>query len=58
MTKNPLASKTIWGSLIAIVPQLLTLFGVTDQEVATSAVSILGGILAIYGRVVAKVPVQ
>ena len=56
--KNPLASKTIWGAIIAIAPQLLALFGVTDQDIVTSTVSILGGLFAIYGRVVAKLPAQ
>lgn len=56
--KNPLASKTIWGAIIAIAPQLLALFGVTDQDIVTSTVSILGGLFTIYGRVVAKLPVQ
>ena len=60
--KSFVASKTIWGAGIAILPQLLSLFGLeisaADAEGIVShvdaVVTAVGGLLAIYGRVTAK----
>ena len=60
--KSFLASKTIWGAVIAILPQLLALFGLQISAAdaqgiaghADTIVSAVGGLLAIYGRVTAK----
>ncbi|KAB2540802.1 hypothetical protein AL035_15605 [Salipiger aestuarii] len=61
-TKSPLASVTIWGSIIAIAPQVLSLVGIEmSQEQATgiaahadAIITAVGGLIAIYGRVRAK----
>lgn len=50
--KSALSSKTIWGALIAIVPQVLSLFGFELADgIMNDVVSVMGGVLAIYGRV-------
>jgi hypothetical protein len=59
--KSIFASKTVWGGLIAVAAALLGLFGYTitpaDQVAVVEAVaaigSAVGGVLAIYGRIVA-----
>ncbi|WP_372570349.1 hypothetical protein [Ruegeria jejuensis] len=60
--KSFLTSKTVWGAIIAILPQLALIFGfqfteadAADlQEKVSAIISALGGIYAMYGRVVAK----
>lgn len=60
-TKSILTSKTIWGALLALLPALLSLFGLDTlpgfQEQASAVVeqviTLVGGALAIYGRIVA-----
>ena len=55
------ASKTIWGSVIAVLAGVSTMFGLKldaplqDQlsQLLASAGEIVGGALAFYGRVVA-----
>lgn len=59
--KSFLASKTIWGSVIAVVALGLGFlgytFGAEDQAVLVEAViqvvGVVGAIIAIYGRVTA-----
>jgi len=57
--KSFLASKTLWGVLIAILPQLIELgaSGVLGPKVQ-AAISGLGALLAIYGRATAKQPLS
>ena len=55
-------SKTIWGSIIAVVALVLGMFGyeisVSDQLVITEGIialaGIAGGFLAVFGRVTAS----
>lgn len=50
--KPALKSKAIWGGLLALVPQVLSIFGMELADGALNdVVSVLGGVLAIYGRV-------
>lgn len=57
--KNILASKTVWGGLIAVAAGLAGIFGYTigaeDQvaivEAVTAIGSAIGGAIAIYGRI-------
>ena len=59
--KGMLSSKGVWGGLIVVLSALLGMFGYTigleDQQALTDAVSqigaIVGGLLAIYGRITA-----
>ncbi|MFN7011130.1 MAG: hypothetical protein ACK4PN_13955 [Allorhizobium sp.] len=59
-------SKTVWGALIAIAAPLLKQAGVelglAEQanlaDALTTIVGALGGVLAIYGRVTAKGPID
>lgn len=59
--KGMLASKTVWGGLVALLAGVLGLFGYTvgaeDQatlvELAAGIASAVGGLVAIVGRVVA-----
>ena len=59
--KGVLSSKGVWGGLIVVLSALLGMFGYTigleDQQALTDAVSqfgaMVGGLLAIYGRVTA-----
>lgn len=59
--KSLFASKTVWGGILALIAALAGLFGYTitpaDQaalmETATAIVGAIGGVLAIYGRIVA-----
>lgn len=58
-TKSFLASKTIWGIVLAIAPQLIELgaSGVLGPKVQ-AAISGLGALLAIYGRATANKPIN
>ena len=50
--KSAIQSKTIWGGLLALLPQVLSIFGFEVADGALNdVVSVLGGALAIYGRV-------
>jgi len=59
--KSILASKTVWGGLIAIAAALLGMFGYTvtpsDQVAVVDAIAAVaaavGGAIAIFGRIVA-----
>ena len=59
--KGVLSSKGVWGGLIVVLSALLGMFGYTigleDQQALTDAVSqigaMVGGLLAIYGRITA-----
>jgi len=63
-TKSFLASKTLWGVLVAALPAILGLFGlhITDMGAFTeqaqanvdSITTLVGSGLAIYGRVKAN----
>lgn len=59
MNKNPLLSKTIWGGLLAVgaavAPNLLPIN--ETMPLLDSALSLVGGALAIYGRYKAVQPV-
>ena len=64
--KTALASKTVWGGIIAVSAGLLGMLGYTidaaaQAEIAsdafniyTAVVSVVGGVLAIYGRIKAS----
>jgi hypothetical protein len=60
--KSLFASKTIWGAFIAIIAGVLSLFGyqlgAADQaeliNAASGIAAAVGGLLAVYGRVVAS----
>ena len=59
--KSFLASKTIWGGLIALIASAAAIWGYSitpaDQaqivELVTGIGGIIGSVLAIYGRIVA-----
>ena len=59
--KGVLSSKGVWGGLIVVLSALLGMFGYSigleDQQAIVDAVSqlgaIIGGVLAIYGRITA-----
>ena len=59
--KGMLSSKGVWGGLIVVLSALLGMFGYTigleDQQALVDSVSqlgaIIGGVLAIYGRITA-----
>ena len=59
--KGMLSSKGVWGGLIVVLSALLGMFGyqigLEDQQALVDAVSqlgaIIGGVLAIYGRITA-----
>lgn len=59
-TKALFASRTVWGALIVIVAQLLTIFGVSADLVGESSawldsvVTLAGAGIAIWGRIVAS----
>ena len=60
--KTLLSSKTFWGAFVAVLAGALSLFGyqlaAEDQAQLVNAVSgiaaALGGLVAIYGRIVAS----
>lgn len=64
-TKPWWASKTIWGGLIAVASAIAGLFGFDfgadlqqqTLDLLTQAFALIGGLLAIWGRVVAKTPI-
>lgn len=59
MEKNFLGSKTIWGTVIAVVPTLAPLIGISfsaeDAAMVSNSIDAIitavGGLLAIYGRI-------
>lgn len=61
-SKSWYLSKTIWGSLVAVVVGTLIMFGVTGAEGEESAITdvimqivgVVGAVFALYGRIVAK----
>lgn len=62
-SKSPLSSVTVWGGLIALVPQIaealneVAALGVLPPQVSAT-IAAVGGVLAIIGRFRAKVPVK
>ena len=60
--KSIFSSKTFWGAIIAVGAGILSLFGyhfaTEDQsaviEIGTGIAAAVGGVVAIYGRVVAS----
>ena len=62
MNKYVLKSKTIIGALIALLPAISVLTGITFTEddtvminqTADAVIQVIGGAFAIYGRVVAQ----
>jgi hypothetical protein len=65
-TKPIWMSKTVWGAGVAILASIAGLFGYTfspaDQsvlvELVTTVLTAGGGLLAVYGRVVATKPIS
>lgn len=54
--KKPWMSSTIWGAVAVVAVSGAKLFGYDIGEAdgwATSVVALLGGVLAIYGRITA-----
>lgn len=59
--KSVLASKTVWGGILAVLAAVAGFLGYTvtpaDQvalmEIGAAVVGAVGGVLAIYGRIVA-----
>lgn len=54
--KSMLQSKTIWGALIAVLATVAQIagFDVGDTNgLAEQVVAVLGGLLAVYGRITA-----
>lgn len=56
-TKGALASSTVWGGVVAALPLVLQIaqifgfgIGIDPTQAATTTVSAIGGILAIWGR--------
>lgn len=52
-------SKAIWGSIVAVVATVIALFGYTipqeqTTELIMQIVTVIGGLLALYGRIVAS----
>ncbi len=48
-------SKTIWGSIVAVIALIAGMFGyqvdaASQQEIVTAMVGVAGGIFAIWGR--------
>ena len=64
--KNWYQSKTVWGALVVILSALLRAagyeFGEAEAAQLTDAASTIataiGGLLAIYGRLTAKLPIS
>ena len=61
--KNWWESTTVWGSLAAIAASLLGLFGIeVDQaslvDILLRAGSLIGGCVALYGRLVSRHPIR
>ena len=58
MEKHFLKSKTIWGAIVAALPALIPLLGAETatsiETVGSSVVTLIGAIIAIYGRVKAE----
>jgi len=65
-SKGLLESKTIWGGVVTILAGALGLGHYTissaDQaglvDLLSSAASVVGGLVAIYGRIVASKPIE
>lgn len=60
-TKGILSSSTVWGGVVAALPLILQIaqifgigIGIDPAQAATTAVSAIGGVLAIYGRIKAS----
>lgn len=64
--KNWYRSKTVWGAIAVILASLMQLagyeFGTAEQAELTDTLSGLagtvGGLLALYGRVTARLPIS
>lgn len=55
-TKNALQSKTVWGAAIAVIAQITMLAGwdIGDTNgLAEQITALIGGLIAIYGRITA-----
>lgn len=65
-TKPWYASRTVWGALIAIAASLANAAGIEmtagdEGELAdllVSAAGVIGGLIAVYGRISARRPVR
>jgi hypothetical protein len=64
-SKGVLASKGVWGGLIAILPMALSLLSIVGINISAAdaqglmghidvIIAAIGGLLAIYGRITAK----
>ena len=57
MTEKPwYKSKTIWGSIVAVLALAAGAFGYevgpeAQEEIVTAVIGVVGGALAIYGRI-------
>ena len=66
VTKAWFQSKTVWGALIAIGASLLQMVGITLAadvqadlaDIAVTTAGVVGGLLAIYGRVTAEAGIR
>jgi uncharacterized membrane protein len=54
-SKNVVLSKTVWGGIIALLPQVLQMFGIDAPDgIAEQLMGVIGFILVIWGRFTAK----
>jgi uncharacterized membrane protein len=54
-SKNVVLSKTVWGGVIAILPQVLQMFGIDAPEgLPEQLMGVIGFILVIWGRLTAN----
>ena len=49
-SKGALRSTGIWGGLIAALPQVAAMIDPQLGGIVTDAISVAGGLLAVYGR--------
>lgn len=49
-SKGALKSKGVWGGIIAALPQIAAMIDPVLGGIATDAISVVGGLLAVYGR--------
>ncbi len=64
--KSWYASKTMWGSILALLAGIAGLFGyaVSPEDIASieqaiiSLASVIGGLVAAYGRIKASKPIK
>jgi uncharacterized membrane protein len=59
-TKGALRSMSVWGGLMALAPAVAELVGLVQQlpDAAAPVISLVGGILAVLGRVKASTKIK